>query len=201
MIDLTSYASIQSNLFVRLQIDEYRTTPTGPFTTTVLRVSDRRGNTTINGEVYQGVGALMEVTNSASELRATGGELTIALSGIPNTSIAEIVNSKIKGSTVRIYRGLFNATTGAFLSIAGNPVGRFNGYVNNYSLNEDYDIESRTSSNTLVLTCTSVVTVLENKVSGRKTNPASEKKFYPNDLSMDRVPNLEKATFNFGAPQ
>jgi hypothetical protein len=156
---------------------------------------------TINSESYLGLGKLMSISSSSSELRVSGGELIITLSGVPNSSIYEIVNSKIKGSPVRVYRGLFNAATGAFLSIAGNPIGRFNGFVNNYSLSEDYDNSTRTSSNTLVLTCTSVVDVLDNKIAGRKTNPSSQKKYYPNDLSMDRVPNLEKATFNFGAPK
>jgi hypothetical protein len=200
MIDLTSYASIQSNLFVRLQIDEYRTTPTGPFTTTVLRISDRRGNTTINGEVYQGLGSLISISESSSEIRATSSELVITISGIPNTSISEIVNSKIKGSNVTIQRGLFNAVNETFLNIEGNPVGRFVGFVNNYSLTEEYDIDTRTSSNTIVLTCSSSVGVLDNKISGRRTNPSSQKSFYPTDISMDRVPTLVGATFNFGAP-
>jgi hypothetical protein len=143
----------------------------------------------------------MGVGSSSSEMRVSGGEMVITLSGLPNSSIYAIINSKIKGSPIKIYRALFNAQTGAFLSITGNPVGRFNGYVTNYSLNEEYDNDTKTSSNTLVLTCTSVVAVLENKIAGRKTNPSSQKKFYPDDLSMDRVPNLEKTTFNFGAPQ
>jgi hypothetical protein len=46
-----------------------------------------------------------------------------------------------------------------------------------------------------------VVNVLENKVAGRKTNPKSQKQFYPSDRSMDRVPTLKGATYNFGAPQ
>lgn len=199
--DLSSYDSIQSHLFVRIEVDEYRFTPSGSYTSQVLRFSDYASNFTINGEVYTGVGKLMGVTASSSELRVSGGEVTITLSGIPNTSIAEIVNSKIKGCPVRIYRALFDAATGNFLSITGNPAGRFRGFVNNYSLNEEWDNATRTATNTLVLTCATTVKVLENKVAGRQTNPQSQKRFYPNDLSMNRVPNLENATFDFGAPK
>ena len=102
---------------------------------------------------------------------------------------------------MRVYRGIFNASTGAFLSIAGNPLGRYRGFVNNYSLTEEWDNATRTSSNTLSLICASTVDVLQNKISGRKTNPESMKKFYPTDVSFDRVPNLENATFDFGAPK
>jgi hypothetical protein len=201
MIDLTSYPSIQSNLFVRIQVDEYRTSPTDEYEPQILKFSDRRGNFTINSEVYTGLGNLMSVSSSSSEIRVSEGELVITLAGVPNDSIYEIINSKIKGCPVRVYRALFNASTGTFLNIAGNPLGRFRGFVNNYSLNEEYDVDSRTSSNTLVLTCNSSVSVLQNKIAGRKTNPSSQKTFYPGDVSMDRVPNLENAIFDFGAPK
>lgn len=200
-IDLSTYQSIQSNLFVRIDVQEYRTTPTGSYTPLVLRFSDRVGSYTLNGESYTGLGKLMSISQSSSEIRVSGGELTIVLSGIPNSSIAEIVNSKIKGAPVNVYRGVFNSTTGDLLAIDGNPVGRFIGFVNNYSLTEEFDNVSRTSSNTLVLTCASNVDILANKVAGRKTNPKSQKALYPSDLSMDRVPTLKGATFDFGAPQ
>ena len=198
-INLSSYKSIQSNLFVRIQVDEYSTNGSS-FSAQVLRFSDMNTTFEINAESYIGAGNFMGITPTSSEIRASGGEVTISLSGIPNTSIAEIVNSKIKGAPVRIYRAFFNAATGGFLNIAGNPAGRYRGFINNYSLNEEYDPQTRTSSNTLVLVCSSEVEVLSNKIAGRKTNPESQKQFYPSDLSMDRVPTLENATFNFGAP-
>lgn len=200
-LDLTAYPAIQSNLFVRIEIDEYRTSPSGSYTSQVLRFSDMLTPYTINSEVYTGLGRFMSITSSRSELRVSGGELTITLTGIPNTSIAEIVNSKIKGAPVRVYRALFDSNTNQLLAVSPNPLGRYRGFVNNYSLNEEFDADARTASNTLVLVCASSVDVLQNKVAGRKTNPESQKRFYPTDLSMDRVPNLENATFDFGAPK
>jgi len=198
--DLTSYSAIQSNLFVRIEVEYYKPDEATPATSTVLRFSDKLTPTTINSEVYVGIGNLMSISSTASELRVSGGELTITLSGIPNSAIYEIVNSRIKGCPISIYRGLFNPTTGVLLAIAGNPVGRYRGYINNYSLNEDFDSETRTSSNTLVLTCTSAVDILTNKVAGRKTNPTSQKSFFPTDLCFDRVTTIQNTTFNFGAP-
>lgn len=200
-LNLTSYDHVQTNLFVRIQVDEYSQTAGGPYTAQVLRFSDLNTTFTINGESYLGAGNLMGITATSSEISASGGQVTISLSGIPNTSIAEIVNSKIKGAPVRIYRAFFNANTGALLTFSPNPIGRYRGFVNSYSLNEEFDNATKTSSNTLVLVCSSAVDVLQNKVAGRKTNPESQKRFYPNDLSMDRVPALENATFDFGAPK
>lgn len=189
VLALTSYKAIQSNLFVKITL-----------ASSTLLFSDKLESTVINGDTYVGLGKLLSITTSASELRSTSGDVTIAISGIPNTSISDIVNSNIKGSPVRITRGLFNASTGAFLSaVTGNPINRFMGYVNNLNLEEDYDIDSRTSSNTLLLSCASTVDILNNKISGRKTNPTSQKLFYSSDLSMDRVPAIENSYFDFGA--
>lgn len=200
-LDLTTYASLQSNLFVELIIEKYRTSAGSGFTTQTLRFSDRLTPYTISGQVYTGLGKLLSITNSSSELRATPFDVTVTLSGIPNTSIAEIIHSRIKGSTITISRGLFNANTEQLLAVSPNPVGRFKGYVNNYSLNEDYDADSRTSTNTIVLICSSTVSLLQNKISGRRTNPESQKRFYSTDVSMDRVPVLKDSYFDFGGTE
>jgi len=198
--NLVSYTAVQSNLFVRIQVDEYRTTSSGAYTPVVLKFSDSLTTRTINEEEYLPLGSLMAVSSSSSELRVSGGNLNISISGVPDSSIAEIVNSKIKGCPVRIYRLFTNPTTGEVIDIEGNPSGRYRGFINNFSLTEELDNDMRTATNTITLVCASSVDVLQNKVTGRKTNPSSQKKFFPNDLSMDRVPNLENATFNFGAP-
>ena len=189
ILSLTSYKAIESNLFIKITTS-----------TTTLLFSDRLITTTIGGDTYQGLGKLMSLSQSSSELRTSSSDVVIGISGIPNSSITDITGSNIKGSTVNIIRGLFNASTGAFLSaVTGNPITRFSGFVNNISLNEDYNVDSRDSSNTLLISCSSNVDILSNKINGRKTNPASEKKFFPNDLSMDRVPTLESYYFDFGA--
>lgn len=189
VLNLTGYASIESNLFIKVELPA-----------SSLLFTDRLTSTVINGDTYVGLGKLISITGSTSELRSSTGELTIGISGIPNSAITDITSANIKGSNVTVTRGLFNASTGAFLSaITGNPINRFKGYVNNISLQEDYDIDSRTSSNTLLLICSSNVNVLDNKISGRKTNSVSHKKFYADDLSMDRVTALENTFFNFGA--
>ena len=108
------------------------------------------------------------------------------------------MNANIKGSPIKVLRVFFNATTGSVLSIAGNPSGRFFGLVNNYSLDEEYDVSTRTGINTITLSCSSLTEILENKIAGRKTNPSSFKSYYSTDLSMDRVPSLVNSNFDFG---
>lgn len=198
-INLTSYGAIESGLFVKITCDYYRTTPDGSFTTEVLKFSDINRSITINGDTYVGLGRLLGITSSSSELRVSRNELTLTISGIPNSSIAEILNSRLKGSSVVVYRGVFNPANGQLLSISGNPAGRFTGIITNYSLTEEYDNQSRTASNTISIICASVLDILSNTSKGRRTNPDDEKKFFPNDVSMDRVSSLVGQYYNFGA--
>jgi hypothetical protein len=188
-INLSAYNAVESALFVRMDVPGYA----------VLRFSSFNQTVSINGEDYLGLGTLLGVTNTSNDLRVTQNQVTISISGIPNTSISEILNNKIKGSDIQIWRVLFDPATSQILNIAGNPMGRFQGIVNNYALEEDWAPGATVTSNTISLICASTVDVLNNKVSGRRTNTTDEKALYPNDLSMDRVRQLTNSNFNFGA--
>ena len=203
MPNLNSYNHIQSNLFVKMSVQDYRETSSGGYTSQTFYFSDSNTQKTINGDVYEPLGQLIGITNTSSELRAIGDDVTVTISGIPNTVISTVINSRFKGSAVEIYRGLFNVSTGNLLNVSPNPLGRFFGIVNNYSIQEDFDNNARTATTTIVFTCSNIVSVLQNKIPGRKTNPNDLKSFSNrnysyNDLSFDRVPSLVGSYFNFG---
>jgi hypothetical protein len=198
--NLTSYKSIQSGIFVRINCEYYKATSSASPSTQVLRFSDLNRTVTVGGESYLGVGNFMAITNSASELKIGNSEINISLSGIPNTSIAEIINSRFKGSEVIVYRGLYNPTTNVLLNVSGNPFKRFHGIITNYALSEEYNNDTRTSSNTITFIASSAVEVLGNTAKGRRTNPKDQRSFYASDASMDRIPALVRSKFNFGAP-
>jgi hypothetical protein len=197
MIDLTSFSSIATALFVNIDIPDY--TP-GP-----LLFSNFDRPYTISGDTYDALGTLMSATTSANELRAVPGEITITVSGIPNSRLQEIVSTRIKGSNVTILRGFFNPTTGADLIIPGNSgsniVKRFQGRVMSIAIQEDWDAAGRSSTITAQFMCASEVALLGNKVTGRKTNPVDWQALYPTDTSMSDVPQLANSNFNWGAPQ
>ncbi len=189
--DLTAYSAVETALFVKIVVPDYST----------LLFSDYSREITIAGDTYAGLGKLVAITNSQSEIRASGNQLTITMVGIQDVDIPAIIASKLKGSSVEVRRAFFDASTGAILNIAGNPAGRFFGIVNNYSLDEDFAMGADTTMNTISIICTSSVEILNNKYSGRRTNPIDQKMLFPNDKSMDRVPALAKSNFNFGAPK
>lgn len=201
MIDLSSYASIGSTLLLELRIDYYKTSAVSTPTSTTLYFSDYYSTLTVDGNNYLGMGRFLGVSNSVSELKSSTGSVSVTLSGIPNLALAEIYYSRIKGAPIDIRRYVFDPTTNQKIDIPGNPAGRFSGFVSNYTIEEQWDQTTRTASNTLLLECTSGQEVLENKSTGRMTNPQSHRSFFPNDPSMDMVPNLVGANFDFGAPQ
>lgn len=195
MIDLSSYTTVRSALFVRIQIDEYRINSSASYTSEVLNFSDHNTNYVINGETYENIGNLLSITSSTSELRATPDSVNITIAGIPiNPNIYEIVHSKIKSAPVDIYRGYFTSAG----TLIGSIQGRFSGFVNNYSLNEDIDFVQKEGTISVQLECASNTGILSNKVAGRRTNPVSMKKFFSNDTSFDNVPTLENTEFMFG---
>jgi len=190
MIDLSAYPSIATSLFVRIAIPGLG----------VLKFSDHSVPYTINSESYTSLGSIMSIGETTSELKLSSSELNIVLSGIPSENIDAVLDYKVKGAPVQVSRVLFDAVTGSALAISGNPATKFKGIVNNFGLQESYDSESRTSSVTINFACTSEIGILQNRVAGRRTNPDDQKALYPADASMDRVPSLVGANFNFGAP-
>ena len=194
MIDLSSFKSLATALFVKIDVPD-----------TPLLFSNFDRPYTIGGDLYNQLGTLMSATTSANELRPAPGEVTITVSGIPNSRLQDIINTRIKGSEVTIYRGFFNAQTGANLAIPGNAgsnvVKRFQGRVMSVNIQEDWDSAGNSSSITVQFNCASVVALMSNKYAGRKTNPIDEQTFFPTDTSMSDVPSLSNSNFNWGAPQ
>ena len=195
-INLDAYTGIRTSLFVKIEIEEYRTTSSAAYTTQTLLFSDHWTTFAYDGDTYTPLGKLLNVTSSQSDLRPTNNSITVAISGIPDSSLSEIIHSKIKGSRITIYRGYFDVGSNSQL---GTTQFRYKGIVNNYSLEEDYDVLEKEASNTILFECLSNVDILGNKIAGRRTNPESMKKFYPSDKGFDNITSIKNRTFDFGA--
>lgn len=197
---LTDYSHIRTALFVKIVVAEYKQSDGSLQPETLLFSDHYKDLELFAGETYTALGNLLDITSSTSELSPTSSTVNIQLSGVPKQSIHDIEQSKIKSSEVVIYRAFF-AQNGELIDdgTTVNPIGRFSGYINNYSLQEEWDSVNRFTSVTINLDCASTVDILAKKTSGRRTNPASMKKYYPTDVSFDRVPVLVGANINFGS--
>jgi len=145
---------------------------------------------------HTALGQLLTISETQTELRATPQQISISISGIPYSNSATVLDTMFRGSKIYVWRQFKDSTTGALL---GNPVGRFIGRIDSYSILDEMNAESHQGTVTINFTASSYISQLEKKTTGRYTNPVDQKKYYPNDLAFDRVPNLTNANFQFGA--
>lgn len=161
--------------------------------TTVHTFSTSYKTEVIDGSTYLALGGLLFVGSQQRDLRVTSTDTTITLSGLTSDNIYLVMNTKIKGSTIEIWRGFYNEN---YLLV--NTVRRYSGVITSYTITEDR--EDITDNFTISVNCSSYKQILDNSVSGRKTNTTSWKEFNPTDVSMDKVAALDNTYFDFGNP-
>lgn len=155
---------------------------------------------TVNGITFANLGALLNVGDVQRDIKATSDDMTIQLTGIDPTNVGIILGNDIKGSLVEVWRGFFDSNNQIITSPTTQFFKRYQGIINSVSISEDFDTENRIRVATCAISCSSMRRVLENRLSGARTNPNSWQYFYPNDASMDRVAEIANTYFDFGSP-
>jgi hypothetical protein len=145
----------------------------------------------IDGVSYLALGGLLNVGTQQRDLRVTSSDTSITLSGLTSDNIYLVLGTQIKGSTIELWRGFYNNNYALT-----STVRRFKGVITSYSIHED--LSENTDNFVISVNCSAYKTVLENRISGRKTNTASWKQFNPTDTSMDKVQALDNTYFDFG---
>jgi len=173
-LNLSAYSAVKQAAFVRMVIPNYG----------VLRFSSHEvpfSITESDGTAYSylPLGILLGISEFNNELSPSGSDVTISMSAIEQTFVASMMDYKLKGSSVIIYRVFFNANTGVALNIAGNPSKRFQGIIANYSFNDEFNQFSNVSTTTVSVSCSSIVKVLEQKIVGQRTNDYERKYNFP----------------------
>jgi hypothetical protein len=161
----------------------------------VLTFSSGYKNETINGEEYDALGGLMQVEAITRDLLVGGADLQLAITGIDGNNIYTFMSDqyKILGSTITIHRGFYDENY-----ILTNTSLRFSGIITSYNIGQAIDIEGVEDNHTITITCDSLRSVLESRISGVFTNENSWRDHYPTDPSMDRITRLEGRSFDFG---
>lgn len=153
---------------------------------------------TYNGNTYTELGAFLQLGSITDDLKVTNGDLQIQLSGIPSdANYMDIVLSyPIKGGNVVVRRAFFDTNT--MQPIPGAVYERYRGVITNYAVDETTSFLSGELVNIITVSCASINAVLQNKISGQRTNGTDRKRFYPGDISFDRVKDLQNTSFDFG---
>lgn len=155
---------------------------------------------TVSGITFTNLGALLNVGDVQRDIKATSDDMTISLTGIDSANVALILSSDIKGSLVEVWRGFFNSNNQIITTPTTQFFKRYQGIINSVSITEDFNSEARTRIATCSISCSSMRRILENRLSGIKTNQNNWQFLYPNDTSMNRVSEISNQYFDFGAP-
>ena len=171
--------------------------------TTTYYLSNAYSPISYDGHTYTQLGHFMGISELQDDLKVTNNQINLQLSGIPPDDgspnyMSIALNSNLKGSAVKIRRAFFDVGTGFY-----NPSQvylRFDGYISNYSLNENWDQDNKMTSNTIGIQCSSLHAIMEKQFTGRRTNDADQQSWYPGDTGMGRVKSLSDVSFDFGKP-
>lgn len=195
MTDISAVNSpnIRHAEFVRMVVGQAGSTTTYTFCNAAAPV-------TIDGITFTNLGALLGVGDVQRDIKATSDDMTISLTGIDPVWVSVILGTYIKGSMVEVWRGFLDSNNQIITTPTQQFFKRYQGIINNVSISENFDERARTRVATCSVSCSSMRRILENRMSGVKTNQQSWQFFYPSDTSMSRVSTIANTYFDFGKP-
>ena len=168
----------------------------------VYYLSDGYKPFTVDSNTYTELGAFLSMSSLTDNLRATNGDISLTLAGIPSSSTGSEVNylniimtEPVKGGNVTIKRGFYDTSTWA---LQANVYTRFKGIITNYNIADSFNFISKENDYSVTVNVASINTLLENRITGQKTDPIERHRFFPDDDSFNRIPNIYQTPFDFG---
>jgi hypothetical protein len=156
---------------------------------------------TVDGITFANLGALLNVGDVQRDIKATSDDMTIQLTGIDSTNVGIILGNEIKGSLVEVWRGFFDTNNQIITTPTTQFFKRYQGIINSVSITEDFNTEMRQRIATCSIACSSMRRILENRLSGIKTNQDAWQFVYgTSETSMNRVAQISNTYFDFGSP-
>jgi len=117
---------------------------------------------------------LVGASSFEEQVDITKTTLNLFLSGADQTFISTVLNENIVNDTVEIYRGLLNSSN----SLIADPILLYSGNIDTFEVSE-----TETQSNVKLMIVSHWADF--DKKNGRKTNNASQQRFFSTDVGMD----------------
>jgi len=148
---------------------------------------------------FTGLGQLVSVGSAQRDIKSTANETTVTLVGIDTSMLALVLGAEIKGAQIEMWHGFFDAnnqliTTGG----TGGLYQFFNGYINSFSISEQWMDEARAYVGVVTVSASSIQLILQNRVAGRYTNDNAWQFYNSGDTSMNRVNYISTINYYFG---
>lgn len=153
----------------------------------------------VDANPFSAVGSLIKVGDVQRDIKSTANETTVTLIGIDTALLGWVLGQNVKGAQIQMWHGFFDEnnqllTTGG----TGGLYQFFNGYINSFSITEQWMEESRSYVGVISVAASSTQLILQNRIAGRFTNDNAWKFFNSTDTSMNRVGVVENLSFEFG---
>jgi hypothetical protein len=153
----------------------------------------------VDAEPFTALGSLVKVGDVQRDIKSTANETSVTLVGIETAQLGLVLSNKIKGSLIEMWHGFFDdnnvlLTTGG----TGGLYKFFTGYVNSFSITEQWFEEARSYYGVININASSIQIILQNRSAGRYTNNNSWQFFTAGDTSMDRVSVVQNINYFFG---
>lgn len=153
----------------------------------------------VDAEPFDAVGSLVKVGSAQRDIKSTANETTFTLVGIDTAMLGMVLGQNIKGAQVEAWHGFFNINNELITSGGtGGLYQFFNGYINSFSINEQWMEEVRQYVGIITVSASSIQMILQNRTAGRYTNDNSWQFFDSGDTSMNRVSFVSTINYYFG---
>ena len=147
---------------------------------------------------FTGLSQLVKVGSAQRDIKSTANETTVTLVGIDTANLALVLGADIKGSQVEMWHGFFDANNQLITGAGSGLYQFFNGYINSFSISEQYMEEVRGYLGIVTISASSIQLILQNRTAGRYTNNPSWTFWNATDDSMNRVNDIQTINYEFG---
>lgn len=155
--------------------------------------------TAVDSSPFLGVGPLVKVGDAQRDIKSTANETQFTLVGIDTALLGWVLSQNVKGSQIEAWHGFFN-TDGTLITTGGTGglYQFFNGYINSFSISEQWMEEVRQFVGVVNVNASSIQLILQNRTAGRYTNDNSWQFYNSGDTSMNRVAFITNINYLFG---
>ena len=147
---------------------------------------------------FTGLSQLVKVGSAQRDIKSTANETTVTLVGIDTANLALVLGADIKGSEVEMWHGFFDDANQLITGAGSGLYQFFNGYINTFSISEQYMEEVRGYLGVVTISASSIQLILQNRTAGRYTNNPSWTFWNATDDSMNRVNYIQTINYQFG---
>ena len=153
----------------------------------------------VDATAFSAVGILIKVGEAQRDIKSTANETSVTMTGIDTAMLGWVLGQDVKGSQIEMWHGFFD-TSGALITTGGSGglYQFFNGFINSFSISEQWMEEVRMYVGTISVAASSIQLILQNRQAGRYTNNNSWQFYNSGDTSMNRVSFIETINYQFG---